>query len=149
MVKTVLGVELFDEVAVAIVNDLAFDFQRRGELAAVDGELIRQERHAADALVVNQLGGQPGDVALHDLDRSWILAQRVAVLRHVFTRFCKRLLQAFPFRDDQRHRLLPAGPNHHHLTHKLALFQKTLDQLWRDIFPVRKLEQIFLAIGDV
>src|ERR1044072_5353220 len=61
----------------------------------------------------------------------------------------KRFTQILPVRNDQCHVFLPPRPDHYHLTHELALFQQTLNQLRRDILPIRKLEQIFLPIRDV
>lgn len=46
------AVEPVYELAVFLIYHAALDLQRRGHLAAVDGELFGQERDAADALVV-------------------------------------------------------------------------------------------------
>src|ERR1043165_9035884 len=61
----------------------------------------------------------------------------------------KCLMQILPIGNNQGHGLLSTSTDHHYLTHKLALFQQTLNQLRRDILPVRKLEQVFLSVRDV
>src|SRR5687767_931227 len=59
------------------------------------------------------------------------------------------MVQTFPIGNDQCDRLFPPGPNHNNLTNKLTLLQQTLDQLWRDILPVRQFEEILFPVSDV
>ena len=48
-----LGIEFFDEVGVAVVDDFAFYFEGWGEFATVYGEFIRQKRNTADPFIIS------------------------------------------------------------------------------------------------
>src|SRR5690242_15286203 len=110
---------------------------------------MRQQGYAADAFVVNQFRGQARHIFLHDLDRGRVPAQLDVIAWRCLTRLLERVFQTLPIGNDQCHRLLSPRSHDHDLTHKLTLFQQTLDQLRRDILAVRQLEQILLAIRDV
>src|SRR4051794_30986974 len=45
--------------------------------------------------------------------------------------------------------MLAPRPDYDNLIHKFAFLYQAFDQLWRDIFAIRQLEQVLFSIGDV
>src|SRR5437588_7635953 len=72
-------VELIDEQAVLLINHAPLDLERRRQLAAINRELVGQERDAPDALVVVEARGQCRHFALHETDNRRVAAERSTV----------------------------------------------------------------------
>src|ERR1051326_4207908 len=142
-------VNLFDEAAVLLVNDAALDLERRRQLASVNREFVREQAHAADALVVGERGGESDHVPLDEPDGFGVAAPRDARLVLFGLRRGERRGERLPVGDDERGGLLAPRADDDDLADVLALFNQALDELRRDVLAVREFEEFLLAIRDV
>ena len=70
-----VAVDAGDDLGVAFVHYAAFDLERVGQFAVVDGEGVGQEHESLDALVVGQVLLERGDASGHEGDDVGVAAQ--------------------------------------------------------------------------
>src|SRR2546423_10584241 len=104
------AVKLVNQTAILFINHAPLDLERGRHLAAINGELFRQERDAPDALVVGERGGQRRDLALDETNNFGVAAQSgarvftflLALCRACAAVLCERRFERLPGRHDRR-----------------------------------------------
>ena len=56
-----VGIEGFDDIAIVLFDDAAFEFQRKGEAAIVESEVFWKQGEALDGFILSEMNGE----ALH------------------------------------------------------------------------------------
>ena len=98
--ETLRSIQIFDQLAISLINHVALHFQSGREFAAVDREFVGQQRYTAHTLVILQVRGNSGHILLRQFDGRFLLADLFMRVPDLFSRGAQRALQRFPMRNN-------------------------------------------------
>ena len=142
-----VGVDVFDQLAVALFDGAAADFHGVGQGAVGGGKFVR---HEDDFLQLFKAG----EVAINVLDDALVKCLHLGMRDQFGPRLEGDLIVPRPIfqqgevRRDQDGRELALVADDDGLGDQCIVLQGVLDGLGSNKFSARSLDQIFLAVGD-